>query len=99
MTKWNRKQPTWAGRTIIPDQFIIWIDPGVVGEMRTVASALRAGEPLAVDWLDRIFRDITNALLQSEVMSGSNTSSLDEAAPKMARRPGLRHLAHSGTGE
>jgi hypothetical protein len=44
MTKWNRKQPTWAGRTIIPDQFIIWIDPGVVGEMRTVASALRAGE-------------------------------------------------------
>jgi hypothetical protein len=70
MTEWNRERPTGAGRTIAPDQFIIWIEPGVVGEMRTMASPLRAGEILAVDRLDQIFSDITNALLQSDSYAG-----------------------------
>jgi hypothetical protein len=70
MTEWNRKRPTCAGRIIIPDRFIIWIEPGVVGEMRAMASLLRAGELLAVDRLDRIFCDITNALLQSDSYEG-----------------------------
>ena len=66
MHEWNRRRPNYAGRTVIPDQFIIWIEPGAEGEMQTMASPLRAGEILAVDQLDRIFSDLINTLLQND---------------------------------
>jgi hypothetical protein len=73
MTEWNCKRPNHSGRAIIRDQFIIWIEPGVVGEMRTMASPLRAGEILAGDRLDQIFGDFINALLQSDSCEGVET--------------------------
>jgi hypothetical protein len=76
MTEGNCKRPNHSGRAVIRDQFIIWIEPGVVGKIQTGASPLRAGEMLAGDRLERIFGDLINALLQSDSFEGVETLEL-----------------------
>ena len=66
MTEPNRMQRHRLGRAISPDQFILWIEPGANWDIQTMASPLRSGEILDVGRLDRIFRDLIDALQQSD---------------------------------
>jgi hypothetical protein len=65
MTDRNRKQHR-PGHPIISHEFILWIEPGADRDIQTMASPLRSGEILAVGQLDRSFRDLIDALLQSD---------------------------------
>jgi hypothetical protein len=65
MTERNRKQHR-PGDPIASNEFILWIEPGGDRDIQTMASPLRSGEILAVGQLDRIFRGLIDALLQSD---------------------------------
>jgi hypothetical protein len=66
MTEQNRKQQHRTDRAITPDQFILWFEPGAKRDIKAMPSPLRAEEMLAVGRLDRVFRDLIDALLQSD---------------------------------
>ena len=70
------REPTRSCRAIAqidhPDQLILWIEPSVAvllasrkKGIRVIPSPLRAGDIFAVSRLDRIFGNLTNALLKS----------------------------------